>query len=265
MNAWQFLKSRVFWKHFIIIVLVSLILIWGIMKILDLYTRHGKYYVVPDVKGLTIDEIKAEKYKGNLKFVVIDSIFDNNHPKGSVVDQEPDPGTNVKYGRKIYLTTVAVLPEMVNMPDLQDLTLRQALALLETYGLKQGRLEYVPDIAENAVLEQRYKGKKINPGTLIEKGSRIDLVLGKGLNAEECEEIVPNLIGKFRDEAFLLSGKASMNIGTEVFLDNKDTVNARIVKQLPLPGQKICHGQPIDLWYRSNKKFNFSSFLKDSI
>lgn len=265
MSVWQFIRTRLFFKHIIIIVAITFILIWGILRILDIYTRHGKHYVVPDVKGLTIAEIEANNYDGNFDFFIIDSVFDNKRPKGTVIEQEPVGGVNVKYKRKIYLTTVAIMPEMVNMPNLEDLTLRQALAMLETYGLRQGRLEYIPDLAENAVLQQKYKGRKINPGTPIEKGSRIDIVLGKGLKTDEGEEIVPDLLGKFRNEAVSLIGASSMNVGAEIYMDGKDTINARVVKQSPKAGEKKSYGHPIDIWYKSNKKFDFNSFLNDSI
>ncbi|HRS53999.1 MAG TPA: PASTA domain-containing protein [Bacteroidales bacterium] len=263
MSIWLFFKSRVFIKNFIGIVVVTIFLTWFSLKLIDIYTRHNKTYIVPDVRGLTIDEISQIKQKGDLKFIIIDSIYDLKKPKGSVIAQDPAPGTKVKYGRKIYLTTITILPEMVNMPNLEDLTLRQALAILEIYGLKVGRLEYVPDIAENAILAQKYKGQNIQPNTPIEKGSKIDLVVGKGLNSSERDNITPNLIGKFRSEAIKLINEASMNVGSEIFMDGKDTVNARVFKQMPLPGQTKIYGQPVDLWYKSDKKFDFNTWLKN--
>ena len=64
-------------------------------------------------------------------------------PKGSVIIQDPVAGSHVKRYRKIYLTTVTVLPEKVLMPDLIDLSLRQATATLETYGLKLDQAEAI--------------------------------------------------------------------------------------------------------------------------
>src|SRR5207244_4487249 len=94
--------------------------------------------------------------------------------------------------RTIYLTVNAMMPPLVKMPNLVDLTLRQASAKLETYGFKLGTLEYVPDLAKNAVLSQKVKGKKIEPGTLIEKGVTVTLVLGDGLSDNKVS--VPRLL-----------------------------------------------------------------------
>jgi hypothetical protein len=75
MSVWQFIQTRLFLKHLIIILVVTIVLIWSVLRILDLFTRHGESYVVPDLKNLTIAEIEANKYDGDFEYVVIDSIF----------------------------------------------------------------------------------------------------------------------------------------------------------------------------------------------
>ena len=127
--------------------------------------------------------------------------------------------------------------------------------MLETYGLKLGSLTYVPDIAHNAVLRQKYKGKEIKTGTLIEKGSKIDLVIGKG--DESINTSIPDLYGKKQSQVMDLLRAASLNIGNEIFLDGNDTVHARVYKQKPDAHNSVQFGGTIDLWYRSDKKFDF--------
>ena len=39
--------------------------------------------------------------------------------------------------------------------------------LLKSVGLEEGKLSYVPDMAQNAVLKQRGKGDVIEPGQRI--------------------------------------------------------------------------------------------------
>ena len=112
----------------------------------------------------------------HLEYIIADSIYDATKTKGMVLAQDPLPGTKVKKYRKVYITVIANMPERVKMPNLVDLTLRQAIAMLETYGLKVGKLSYIPDIAENSVLKQNLNGKALNPETMVDKGSKIDLV-----------------------------------------------------------------------------------------
>jgi adenylate kinase len=65
------------------------------------------------------------------------------------------------------------------MPNLQDLSLRQATLLLETYGIKIGSVVTVPSVGK-AVVEQYYKGRRIAPGEKIPQWSTIMLEVGDG-------------------------------------------------------------------------------------
>ncbi len=229
---------------------------------MGIYTHHGKEVLVPNLVGLTMPELDDRKDLDDFSFVIIDSIFDINKKKGSIAFQEPPPNSKVKPVRAIYLTLVAFKPEQVSMPDLKDLTFRQAIAVLESYGLKPGNMEYVPDIAKNAVLRQRHKGRDVEPGTWIEKGERIDLQLGNGSGGESTQ--IPLLLGMKRNEAINAINSAFFVLGNESFEDGKDTLTARVYKQSPSYISKGFHksGEKIDLIYRSDKKFDFNTFLQ---
>ncbi len=250
-----FIKSRTFWKHTLIAIILTIVLLWVSLRLLNVYTRHGSSVTVPDFKGISIGALEDFASDYDVEYIINDSLYDYSMPKGTVVLQDPKPGTRVKKNRVIYLTVVALRPEQVAMPNLVDLTMRQAASMLETFGLKAGSLTYVPDIAHNAVLRQKYKGLDIKAGTMIEKGSRIDMVLGK--DQENTSTGVPDLYGKTQSEASELLQKASLNIGNEVFLDGNDE-HARVYKQQPGQNASIQYGGAVDLWYRSDKKFDFN-------
>lgn len=74
------------------------------------------------------------------------------------------------------------------IPDLIRRTRRQAEPTLRSLGFEIGDVSYKPDIAEDAVLELRHKGKKLEPGDELMKTSTIDLVLGDGSGRYEMEE-----------------------------------------------------------------------------
>jgi eukaryotic-like serine/threonine-protein kinase len=257
MSFVRFLRSSLFWRHTAIAVVVTIVLVWLVLKLLDLYTRHGSSIVVPDFKGVHITALDDMTSEYRLEYAINDSLYDFSMPKGTVVIQDPLPGTKVKKNRKIYFTVVAQKPEQVSMPNLVDLTLRQATAMLETYGLKVGNLSYVPDIAHNAVLKQKFKGQEITEGTTIEKGSSIDLVLGQG--ADNNRSTVPDLYGLKQSQALKRLQLASLNIGSEIFEDGNDTTTARVYKQHPAKGSGVMMGGQVDLWYRSDKKHDFNN------
>lgn len=180
MGIRKFIFSKQFLKHLGLAIVVVNIVFWGSLYILDFYTKHGETVPVPDLKLKSIAEAKKITEAAGLELVLNDSIFLTDKPRGSIVDQNPPANFKVKTGRKIFITINGFLPERIKMPYVVGVSLRQAKATLETYGLIIGKTIYVPDIAKDYVLEQKFKGKSIKEGDLIEKGSKIDLVLGKG-------------------------------------------------------------------------------------
>lgn len=261
MSLRQFILSRVFLKHLLFAASLSVIIIWGALKVLDIYTLHGRTIKVPVLEGYHPEVAGALLTEKNLRYVVIDSVFDNTRERGTVALQDPVPGTEVKRNRTIYLTTVAVMPEMVPMPDLTDLSRRQAVTLLETHGLRVGRIEYRPDIARNAVLEQKFNDGIIEAGAPVAKGTSIDLVLGEGLG--ENITVVPFVIGMKPEEAARTLIRASLNVGEEIYM-GESSENPKVYLQEPDPLEKPVYlqaGSMIDLFYRSADDFDFEAYL----
>jgi eukaryotic-like serine/threonine-protein kinase len=267
MSLGRFLISKVFFKNLLLAAGIAVVLFLAVWRGLAIYTQHGKHLNLPDFTGIALDDIEKYRIGRDFQFVVLDSIYSEYLPKGSVVLQDPPPNSRVKKNRKIYLTTVALLPEQVRMPDLVDLTFRQALSTLETFGLRIGKLQYIPDIAKNAVLQQLYEGEVIEPGILILKGSNIDLILGQGIGSESAS--VPFLLGLTQEEAHELIVANFLNVGAniieaEIETGAKTDSTIRVYKQNPPWSEDafLRLGQSVDLWYRSELEFDFDSLLQ---
>ena len=143
MSFLGFLLKKKFYLHLGLSIVLTIILFFIVIQFLKIYTNHGDTYVLPDFSGKSLADIEAENYDKLYEFIVIDSIFDNNNPKGSIVIQNPPPGSIVKEYRKVYVTLVAYSTEKVEMPDLIDLSLRQAVNSLRSKGLKVNKLYLV--------------------------------------------------------------------------------------------------------------------------
>lgn len=201
------------------------------------------------MRGLTVKQVERQLNNKHLNYVVHDSTYVVDELSGVVLEQDPVPNSKVKEKRKIYLTINANNPPKVDMPDLKDKSLRQAKMELASKGLKVGELSYEPDLAQNAILEQKHNGKKIEPGAEIAKGSKVDLVLGDGLGDTRVD--VPKLVGLTYEEArFNLIGN-SLNVGL-VKADEtvEDTSSAYVVKQIPSyqNDKKLNMGESVDLF-----------------
>jgi beta-lactam-binding protein with PASTA domain len=252
MSLKEFIFSKSFAKHLGLAVIIVVGLLIILLLLLNIYTRHGQARPVPDFFGLNKEETILLAKKNKLRYHVIDSVYTTLVPRGCVAEQNPKPGFKVKKWRNISLTINAFRPEMVAMPDLVDLPLRQAIALIESSGLKMGKLIYKPDLSVDVVLNQLHNSKEVVPKDSLQKESVIDLVLGKGLSNQRAP--VPNLIGMNLDPATERILVASLNLGTYIY-DNTirtadDTLNAFVYKQNPESKEDatLQIGSSIYLW-----------------
>jgi len=262
MGFFYFLKKRKFYKHLLIAIVLTIALLWVSLQMLSLYTRHGDVYLVPDFTGKTLEQLTKEGFDKYFDFQVIDSVYDDTRPRGSVFMQNPEPGSKVKQGRHLFLTVVASMPEKVVMPNLKNLSLRQALVSLDLGGLKVGHLEYVDYFARNAVIDQLVDEEPVEPGTELNRGTPVSLVLGKG----EMKVFVPMpfIIGKSPREALRQLHHASLNLGSEVYMGD-DVANAKVYRTEPpfASNEKLDLGTLINVWYRSDKTFDFENYIHE--
>ncbi|MDR2887774.1 MAG: PASTA domain-containing protein [Bacteroidales bacterium] len=248
MSLRNFIFSRLFAKHLGIAAAVTVggiivILIW-----LSLYTRHGQARPVPDFVGLSTEETQKLASEHRLKYQITDSIYTNMVPKGSIAEQSPKPGFKVKKWRNVALVINAFNPEMTAMPNLIDLPKRQAIMMIESSGLAMGELKYKPDLSVDIVLEQQVNGRNISEGDSIQKGTVIDLVLGKGLSNQSTP--VPYLIGNSLADARNIILEASLNLGAYIFDNDKDSAGAFVYRQNPeySPEAGLQLGSTVYVW-----------------
>ncbi|TRO65549.1 PASTA domain-containing protein [Christiangramia sabulilitoris] len=182
MGLFRFIFSKTFLIQLVLAGIVLLILSFLTMQWLDYSTNQDQRIEVPDLAKMNLDNVENRLEELNLDFEILDSAnFNPDYPRYSVIDQVPAPGKFVKEDRKIYLTLNPSGYRKIEVPNnLIRKTRRQVEPTLRSLGFEIGEISYKPDIAEDAVLELRHKGKLVNPGEKLMKTSRIDLVLGDG-------------------------------------------------------------------------------------
>jgi len=252
MDFFRFLITKKFLRHLGLAAAISIILLLGTLLWLKIYTHHGKTIMVPDLAGLTMDEVGDVTSSRRLRFEVVDSVFSTEMPRGTVVKQNPNASSRVKKNRKIFLTMNAVNLEMVSMPQLIGLSFRQARLALQNAGLLQGTITYKPDFAKNNVLQQMHSDAVINEGTIITKGAVIDLVLGMGLSSKTTR--VPDLVGLGLEEASAIISDYYLNLGAITyglsFEEAEDSTGAIIWRQYPDYDEfkRLNMGMELDIW-----------------
>ncbi|MDQ3108351.1 MAG: PASTA domain-containing protein [Bacteroidota bacterium] len=249
-----FFKSRQFLINLGIAIVALPLFFWLIFAWLGSFTRHDDFVLVPDFKDLKSKQLETFIADKKVNYEIIDSLWDPKLQKGTVIKQDPEPGMKVKEGRKVYLYVTAVQPPTINMPKLEDLSLRQAIAVCESYGLIAAPKE-ISNPCNGCIVKQEYNGKRIEPGTPVKKGSKIVLYFGKGEDGNSQGFAVPDLVGLTFRQA---RGKM-VDLGLEwlVVADPgvKDTLNALIYSQEPKPGRdrKLIQGAMVDLRLTNDK------------
>ena len=262
MKAFNFLTKRAFYINLLIAIALVVIIIEVAFFSLKGYTRHGEEIVVPNFVGLNCDSI-LEQCKDDFNFVMLDSVYTKNLPEGSIYQQDPLPNSNVKKGRNLYYVKVSEAPEKVVMPNLKNLSLRQAMVALRSNGLKISELEFVDHFARNAIVEQEFKGEVIEPGTELVKGSSIKLKVGYG--RDDVRTHLPNLLAARKSDVRNILHEDSLNIGIEYHLDEDEHKRYRVYKMNPAYDIEtlVKLGSTVDVWYRSETNFDFDSYERE--
>lgn len=250
-DVFNFFLTKTFLLNLILAALVVASIFGFTYRWLNKYTNHGQSIDVPELKGLNTEQVTTLLERLHLRFAIVDSVYQLDKTPGIILEQDPAPKAKVKENRTIYLTINSAVPPKVKMPDLTDVSLRQAEAILQSFGLKAGELSYRHDLARNAVLETRFRGKPIKPGTSVNKGSVIDLIVGDGIGNEQTS--VPNLIGLTKAEALFALEVANLAAGAIIYDENiKDSTSAVVYKQFPLPTDsfRLKQGESVDIYLR---------------
>lgn len=178
MTFFRFIFTRTFLKQvviaFVAIVALGFVILWW----LRFTTNHNEKISVPDLSKMSLDKVEEKLEEMDLRYEILDSAnYNPAYPKYSVIDQIPKPGKFVKENRRLYLTLNPSGYRKIEVPNILGRTRRQAEPTLLSMGFEIGTISYRPHISDN-VLEMRFNGEKLEPGTPIQKTSVIDLIVG---------------------------------------------------------------------------------------
>jgi beta-lactam-binding protein with PASTA domain len=237
----EFIRSKTFGKHVLAAFALTLVLLWLTMLILSLYTHRGESLSIPDFSGMTLAEARQAARKMNLRFELEDSVYRADKKPGTILMQKPGAGHKIKSGRLIYLTLVSSIPGTEEVPRLTDISLRQAKVLLESKGFTIGRIEFIPSEYNDLVLEQKNKGIPVTPGSRLDSGSAIDLVVGRSSGSDDT--MVPDFSGLPLAEVLIMCNLRQLHPGSIVFdssvSSKEDSMAAKVISQYPLADSTV--------------------------
>ena len=130
---------------------------------------------------MKLDRAISVLYDNKLKYEVLDSSkFYIEIPNYSIISQIPRGLELVKKNRKIYLNVNPKNFQNISLPNIIQITKRNAESILTALGFKVREFSYIDNIGEDMVLDVLFEGEKILPGQKIPMNSELDLILGNG-------------------------------------------------------------------------------------
>lgn len=180
----SFKANKYFWVNIIGMVVVACVALFITLKGLDIYTRHGEAVVVPDIKGMQVEEAEMLLRNHGLACLVSDSSYVKNKPAGSVLELTPAAGQKVKEGRIIFVTINTLDVPLRAVPDVADnSSVRQAQAKILASGFKLAENQVVSG-EKDWVYGVKYKGRLLHTGEKIPTGATLTLMVGNGMGNE---------------------------------------------------------------------------------
>lgn len=182
--TWRWIASLFtnpyFWRGIGIIALVVALTYVAVDRwLMPNYTRYGVSVEVPDVTEQPYEEAAEQLIQRDLR-VQREPIqqFNPNVPRDEVVDQNPPAEMEVKPDRRIYLTVNEGEESMVEVPNLQGISIREAQNQLVSVGLQPGLTEpdTIPAPYPNTVTWQSPV-----PGDSVSEGTNVTLRYSQGL------------------------------------------------------------------------------------
>jgi beta-lactam-binding protein with PASTA domain len=163
-----------------VIFTLSCLTIYIVLKSIDSYTNHNQAVYVPDVRGLQVEDAAPFFGQNMLRFEIVDSIFSKEVTPGAIVELMPEANAKVKKNRIVYVTVNAKTEETAPIPDIADISFRQAYALLRARGFMDVEYKYVSGEYRDLTIGIEYGGQIVSTGTRVPLTSKLILVISDG-------------------------------------------------------------------------------------
>ncbi len=181
---YQRITGRYLWGNLLAMLLTLVVVIVGVFVFLNFYTHHGETIAVPDLRGQRTEVAMRKLEALGMRGEVVDTGYNPRELADVILDQDLEPGYQVKVNRLIRLTVNAASPRPVALPDIADnCSLREAKMRLEILGFRLTPIRRIRgDLDWVYAVEAR--GKEVRKGDKLNVNIPLTLVVGDGAEDE---------------------------------------------------------------------------------
>lgn len=231
------------WAKIAAVVFAALVVLVLILDklVMPALVHSASVATVPNVVGSPAGQAIADLTARGFAIAQVDTHADERYPAGTVLYQNPYGGAEVKEGRKVFLT-VSSGKELLAIPNVTGLPLREAKIRLQMAGLTTGDVSYENNssVAEETVLRQ-----SAPPGSRLPMNATLSLVVSSG--PEQQSVAVPSLVGRTLAEAQQLVQSAKLVFGQINFKTNHMVLPSTVLEQIPAAGDTVKEGSAVQL------------------
>ena len=181
---YQRITGRYLWGNLLVMLLTLVVVIVGVFVFLNFYTHHGETIAVPNLRGQRTEVAMRKLEALGMRGEVVDTGYNPRELADVILDQDLEPGYQVKVNRLIRLTVNAASPRPVTLPDIADnCSLREAKMRLEILGCRLTPIRRIRgDLDWVYAVEAR--GKEVRKGDKLNVNIPLTLVVGDGTEDE---------------------------------------------------------------------------------
>ena len=237
------------WVAIVAIILLSIVLIiclvWMLKQCGGSMPAEPVMMETPSVVGENWEELES-KYP-DFKFQIIEQIHDEENPEGTVLEQDPAPGTSIDVNQDVVGVVVSKGPAPLTapMPDLQNYDQTSAQNLLFSKGMDLNvviEVETSEDVKEGYIIRTEPEA-----GEILQKQSKVVLYVSAGLEIKKAS--MPDLLNATQENAEKTLENQDLHLVVkieEVF--DSVVAKGRVVKTEPGVGSKIKTGDEVTLY-----------------
>ena len=208
----------------------------------------GSRVVVPSTVGGTYDEAMNSFTPLGLTAVVVENRYDEEIPKGKIIQSIPEGGGKVDAGGSVKLI-ISKGPERYTIPSVKGLTPEAAQAVITKSPLTVGTITEVfnSDIPKGFVISSTPIA-----GTSVKRDATVDLIVSKGIE----QVALASYLGKSGEQALNELTQAGFNV--EAGYAFSETVpELAVISQNPAGGATANKGGKVSILISKGPRYTY--------
>ena len=218
--------------------------------ILPNYVGYNNEHYLPDVRGEYLEKAtyQLRSLRFNTKPILIP--YSESHTPGTVIKMFPRAFTKVKEGRTIDLT-VAGKDEDIEIPDISNLSLRNAKLTLTKLGLGIDTIIYEYD---NVISDGYISFQLPRKGQTVKSSTNMTLGVSRG--APPDYYIIPDIVNYSLTRARKSIINEGLRVGEITYEFQPDLVPNTVIEQNMTAGMRVSFPASINLLISTDKQEN---------